>query len=137
MADNNSPSPPQPTIGHVFLARIWLFQAVVAAPTFVVLGMLAIVNLYNTYDTIYDFVTHLCTAILAAAIIFVVLVQKQLPGAGKALTFRFEVAKSALATALWLWLMGDAIWGPISHGGYRRDRTMRIVSSAISSILLL
>lgn len=92
-------------IGHVFLTRIWLFQAIVAGPTFVLLGIFAIVNLYSTYDTTYDFVTNLCTAILAAGIIFIVLVQQQLPAAGKRLTYRFELAKSVLATALWVWLM--------------------------------
>lgn len=137
MVDNHDNSVSSSPIGHVFLTRIWLFQAIIAAPTFIILGMMAIANMYNTYDTIYDFVTHLCTAILAAGIIFVVLVQKKLPEAGKKLTFLFEVAKSVLATALWVWLMADAIWGPISHGGYRRDRKMRIVTSAIASVLLL
>ncbi len=120
----------------VLLTRVWLFQAIVAAPTFVVLGTCAIINMFSTYDTLYDFITHLCTAILAMGIIFVVLVQRKVPTAGKSLTVKFEIAKSVLATSLWIWLMADSIWGPSSHSGYGKRET-RIVASGFASILLL
>jgi len=93
-------------IGRVFLSKAWLFQAIVAGPTFVVLGMCAMFAIWEaTYWTVYDFLTFSCTAIMAGGIIFVVLVQRQLPTAGKLWTFRFELTKSALATAMWIWLM--------------------------------
>jgi len=123
-------------IGNVLLTRAWVFQAIVAAPTFILLGIAAIINLYNTYDTIYDFVTDLSTSILAAGIIFIVAVQRTYSSAGNALTFKFEAAKSVLATALWFWLMCDAIWGPTNHG-YYNNREKRIVTSAIAVVLLL
>lgn len=93
-------------IGRVFLAKAWIFQAIVAGPTFVVLGMCAMFAMWDaTYWTVYDFLTFSCTAIMAGGIIFLVLVQRQIPTAGKLWTFRFELAKSVLATGLWLWLM--------------------------------
>jgi len=93
-------------IGRVFLSKTWIFQAILAGPTFIVLGMCAMIAVWDTtYWSIYDFVTFTFTSIMAAGIIFLVLVQRQLTTAGKLWTFRFEVAKSALATALWIWLM--------------------------------
>ncbi|KAK3936195.1 hypothetical protein QBC46DRAFT_296733 [Diplogelasinospora grovesii] len=123
-------------LGNVLLTRTWLFQAIVAGPIFVIDGIAAILNLYDT-DTwsTYEFIANLFTAILEAGIIFVVLVQRRLPEAGPQLTFHLEVVKSSLATALWIWLMADAIWGPVHHW-YYIDRRPGIPASAISSILL-
>jgi hypothetical protein len=97
--------PATSTLGGVFLTRLWLFQAIVAGPTFVLLGLCASFNLYGGSMAIYDFVTYLFTSMMAAGIIFVVLIQRQFPAAGKRLTFWLEVAKSLLATGLWIWLM--------------------------------
>jgi hypothetical protein len=121
-------------LGQVLLTRVWVFQAIVAAPTFTILGIAATINLFSTWDTIYDFITFLFTSILAAGIIFIVSVQLRYSNATKALTFRFEVAKSVLATALWIWLMYDAIFGPSSHGS---NRGRRIAASSIAVVLLL
>ncbi len=93
------------TLTAVFLTRIWLFQAIVAGPTFVLLGLGALVSLYDGSIPIYDFVTCLFNAIMAAGIIFIVLIQMQFPAAGKRLTLWLEVTKSLLATGLWIWLM--------------------------------
>ncbi|KAK4148352.1 hypothetical protein C8A00DRAFT_19806, partial [Chaetomidium leptoderma] len=83
-----------------------IFQAIIAGPTFVYLGLCAVFGLYGgVYFTLYDFILDLFTAILAAGIIFLVLAQRQLPNVGKLWTYRFEVAKSGLATLLWIILM--------------------------------
>ena len=58
-------------------------------------------------------------------------------GVGEALTLRFEVAKSGFATALWVWLMLDAVLGPDDHYGYTNTRQTRIIAAAVSVILLL
>ena len=94
-------------IGRVFLAKAWLFQAIVAGPTFVVLGLCAMMAMWDGGGwSVYDFVTFLSTATMAGLIIFVVLVQRQLAlDAAHRWTLRFEIAKSALASGLWVWLM--------------------------------
>ncbi len=97
--------PATSALGGVFLSRVWLFQAIVSTPTFVLSGFSALFNLYASYSSIYDFVIYFFTAIMAAGIIFIVLVQRQFLAAGKRLTFWLEVAKSLLATGLWIWLM--------------------------------
>lgn len=125
-------------LSTLVLRTTWIFQAIAAGPTFVVLGLLAIFNLFNTYSRIYDFVTHLMTTLLAAGIIFIVLLQRKIPPekTDARQTLRFEIAKSALATALWLWLMLDAVFGPKDH--YWNDlRPRRIASAGIASLLLL
>ncbi|KAK5683762.1 hypothetical protein LTR17_027229 [Elasticomyces elasticus] len=126
-------------LGRLFLRTVWIFQAIAAGPIFFCLGMLAIFNMFHTFNTLYEFFTHLITAFLAAGIIFIVVVQRTLPPAetAKNLTLRFEVSKSILATALWLWLMFDAIFGPRDHSGYYMPRSQRITVAAISSVLPL
>ena len=93
-------------VGPVLLSKAWIFQAIVAGPTFVVLGMCAMFAIWeSTYWTVYNFLTFSSTAIMAGGIIFFVLVQRQVSTPGKTWTFRFELAKSVLATGCWLWLM--------------------------------
>lgn len=93
-------------IGRIFLSKAWIFQAIIAGPTFVVLGMCAMFAVWETtWWTVYHFLTFTCTSIMAGGIIFLVLVQRQFSTAGKLWTFRFELAKSVLATAMWIWLM--------------------------------
>jgi len=99
-------------IAPVFLTKAWLFQAIIAGPTFAVLGFCAMLAMWDgTYWSIYDFVTLLCTATMAGGIIFVAIVQRQLvrDGASAALgrqwALRLEAVKCLLATGLWVWLM--------------------------------
>lgn len=129
------------SLSRAILTTVWIFQLVVAGPIFIWLGLLALLNLYYTFDRVYDFVAHLCTFLLAAGIFFIVLVQRKLADDAVAkrlqLTIRFEVAKAVLATALWVWLIMDAIFGPEDRYGYYGMRGARIVASAISAVLLL
>ncbi|KAH8882336.1 hypothetical protein GQ53DRAFT_753800 [Thozetella sp. PMI_491] len=123
-------------LGRVLLTRTWLFQAIVAGPTFVVLGLSAFSSLYSNYSSSYDFIMHLSTAIMAMGIIFIVLVQQQVPRAGKSVTSNLEAIKAGLATAMWIWLIADAIWGPKSPYGSPKTRENRIVASSFAVILL-
>ena len=86
----------------------------------------------------YDFITHLCTALLAAGILLLVIVQRNIPQERtlKDVTLKFEIAKSGLATALWFWLMMDAAFGPQDHYTYY-DRATRVQTAAFASLLLL
>jgi hypothetical protein len=71
-----------------------------------VLGLCAMFAIWDaTWWTVYDFMTFTCTATTAGGIIFLVLVQKKLSNASKLFAFRFELAKSVLATGMWIWLM--------------------------------
>lgn len=128
----------QRNLGRAFLTTSWLFQLIAAGPIFVWLGLAAIFNLFYTFDRAYDFITHLCTSLLAASIFFIVLIQRKLSdGADGPLTLRFEISKSVCATALWVWLILDAIFGPEDHYGYREGRRTRVTAAAVSIILLL
>jgi hypothetical protein len=134
MADNRQRQP----LSNALLRTVWLFQAIVAGPTFVILGLLVFIALYDQYIDVYYFVTHLCTAIFAGAIIFIVVVQRKIPYevSNPRLTLIFEIAKSVFATALWIWLMMDSLFGP--HRRYRGSYTKPLITaSAISSLLLL
>ena len=125
-------------LGITFLRTYWLFQALVAGPISAGLAISAFVRLFNMHGPIYDFVTHLCTAALCAAIVFIVLVQRKLPEerTSKDLTLKFEIAKSSLGTALWIWLMLDAAFGPQNQNVYYK-RSTRTGSAAIAFIVLL
>jgi hypothetical protein len=80
---------------------------------------------------------------MAAAIIFIILIQFRTRNTTK-LTFGFELAKSCLATALWLWLVYDSAFGPWQNG-WRYDgqppekrnieRAYRLMRSAIALLL--
>lgn len=133
MASHNQP------IGQLFLRATWLFQAIVAGPTFVLLGFLAFIDLWSPYaGSIYDFVTHIGTALLAAGIIFLVVIQRKIP-ADETITplmLNFETAKAGLASGLWLWLMLDATLSPRARDNQGRLNQTRIAASAISFALL-
>ena len=124
-------------LGPHFLRTAWLFQAIVAGPIFFFLGIAAVLNMFNTYDTLSDFITQLCSSLLAGGIIYLVSIQRKLPDERNTaqLTLRFELAKAVLATSLWLWLLLDAIFAR-HYSGYA-SRTRRIIAAAISSLLLL
>lgn len=127
-----------PRLCSTFLHTYWLFQAIFAGPISAALALSAFVRLLNTHGPIYDFVTQVCNAILAGAIVFTVLIQQRMPvtQVSKALTLRFEIAKSVLATILWIWLMMDAAFGPQNEYDYYKRRP-RVISAAVSSVVLV
>jgi hypothetical protein len=126
-------------VGSTLLKTMWQFQAILAAPTFLMLGFLAFDNMFYSHGLLYEFIAEMFTAIFAGAIIFLVMVQRQLrEQAGARWTFRFEVLKAGFAAALWVWFLMDAIFGPASHySGWYSSRERRIASAAVSVILVL
>jgi hypothetical protein len=77
-------------------------------------------------------------SLCAAGITFAVWIQRRVPMPRK-VTLYFEIAKSSFATAIWLWLILDAAFGPglgrYYYGDYPRKPT--IIRAAISVIILL
>lgn len=123
------------TFGESAFNALWIFQGVIALPIFFILGFMSLFNMLSTYETLYEFITHFTCAIFSAGILFSVYLQKTMTAAPWRATLRFEILKSCLATASWLWLLMDAIFGPRSH--YYYDRTVRIKVAAISAVLPL
>ena len=78
---------------------------------------------------------------MAAGIVFIVFVQRKTFASSRqpvqigdftpeGLSFLFEVAKSVLATAMWIWLLLDSAVGPNAYHD-------RVVTAVISGVLLL
>jgi len=74
--------------------------------------------------------TYLGNALLAAGVVFLVVIQRRVPLDGLA-EFRFEAAKTSFATGMWLWLLLDAL---LAHGGYQKRK--RAIRAIIASTLL-
>ncbi|KAH8589958.1 hypothetical protein B0O99DRAFT_522143 [Bisporella sp. PMI_857] len=115
-----------------------IFQLLVAVPTMLTFGYTLFDGLFYYWSIrIYPFLTATFNAFMAAAIVFIILIQRQ-ASITKRITFYFEAAKSAFATAVWLWLLLDSIFGPLPKYGYGPpSRTPRIVRAAVSVVTLL
>jgi len=75
---------------------------------------------------------------MAAGIIFIAFLQRKLPDLERVQTLQFEAGKATLATAMWLWLLLDSLFGPWANNPYNNvERWRRVQRSLISSILLL
>jgi len=126
-------------LGQLFQRTNWIFQAIVAGTTCVLL--LAYFDIFDPYSTWYDFFTGLIAAMMAvpAGIIAIVVVRQKLPPENNTtkLVLRFEMIKSVLATALWLCVMMHALFGPSNQHAWRDARPRRIAAAVISSLLLL
>ncbi|KAK3372294.1 hypothetical protein B0H63DRAFT_484273 [Podospora didyma] len=133
---------PSPSTGQVLLTRAWLFQLLIAGPTFLTLGWGVWESYFYTWSSIYTLVAYLFNTFFSAGIVFIVLVQRKLPDASVRLTSNFEVVKSLLATIMWIWLVCDAIWHPRHYPYYPPDydkdmQARRIVISILSIFVLL
>ncbi|KAK7185911.1 hypothetical protein DPSP01_009939 [Paraphaeosphaeria sporulosa] len=96
-------------------AGIW--QAIIALPICLWLGFEAFDTFLEPWHNagIYYFLRNSTTAVLAAGIIFCVYVQRKAAISPYQYVL-FETAKSVLATALWLWFILDAAFGPwVAH----------------------
>jgi hypothetical protein len=94
-----------------------LFQALVALPTMIIMGSYIFQQLFNGYwvsTRIYDFITFTFNAFLSAFILFIIIVQRQDAFLSLSPSYKlvFEGLKSGFATAVWLWLLLDACFGP-------------------------
>jgi hypothetical protein len=76
-------------------------------------------------------------SLFSSGIVFAVWIQRSVRMSRK-VTLYFEIAKSTFATAIWLWLILDAAFGP-GLRRYRGDypRTPLVTRAAISVIVLL
>lgn len=77
-----------------------------------------LVDLFETWHGTYLCVKHLCGTLLAGGIVLIVCTHIYIDGRHgvfKALTVKFEVAKSCMATGLWIWLLLELSFGPASH----------------------
>ncbi|KAM7193737.1 hypothetical protein V8F33_007671 [Rhypophila sp. PSN 637] len=136
-----------PELGTILLTRIWLFQVLISTPITLILGACSMFILYDGYTYIYDFVKYLGNTILAMGIIFIVLVQRKLvtggsstflsSATGRKFTFGCETGKSVLATALWAWILLDAIFKHRGDDGhYNPWQVRRIICCCIAFIVL-
>ncbi|KAF2872246.1 hypothetical protein BDV95DRAFT_379121 [Massariosphaeria phaeospora] len=126
-------------LGRQMLRSAGIFQAAAALPVTLCLGFFAFVSLFEAYNiNFYDFFSCSITALMAAGIMFVVVVQRKSTETNYR-AFIFESVKSGLATGLWLWLMLDSGYGPWRHRYAHSDRDveMRVARSATAGILLL
>ena len=79
--------------------------------------------------------TAACTGLMGAAILFIILVERH-PRNTKTSTYYLEIAKSGLATALWLWLLLDSIFGPRYTYNPPRPRSRKIIEAVICFFVL-
>jgi membrane-associated HD superfamily phosphohydrolase len=144
------------SLGQRMVRTAGIFQGLVALPVLLVMGENVFEFLwyyYYPYSKIYYFMSVYAmyflqsqlifrrraffNSLLAATIIFVVLVQRH-PIRSQALRLYLEIAKSTSATAVWLWLLFDSIFGPErSYYSTPPSRATRIVAAALSVIVLL
>ncbi|KFX88458.1 hypothetical protein V495_07523 [Pseudogymnoascus sp. VKM F-4514 (FW-929)] len=116
-----------------------LFQALLTTPIALTLGFLAFVELWDNFETIYRFLTYTVNGLLAAVILFILLIQDRMPSLSANVSFILEVAKSLLATAMWLWLLLDSAFA--EHSSRYKEpsnaRFMRVVRAFIAGLALL
>ncbi|KAF2789883.1 hypothetical protein K505DRAFT_365216 [Melanomma pulvis-pyrius CBS 109.77] len=125
------PSPQVRPLDEQILRTAGLFQALAAFPIAFFLGSCAWFALFDTYSQgyFYYFFADSMTALMAAGIIFVVIVQRKVV-ATKLLTLQFEAGKTVLATGLWVWLMLDS-----ALGRWSRERVPRATMASILLVL--
>lgn len=124
--------------GHAAARTLWFFQAFVAG----LLSILWILDILREIDHPsygsdgYPASKDLLLAILAAIIMYTVIVQWQYSDPHPKMIAKFELAKGLLATVIWLWVLLDAIFyipsHPYYYDPYCRYRAVRIKFSAIS-----
>jgi len=125
-------------LAYLFLRTLWIFQALAAIPILVLLGLGAVTQFFDTFETVYNLIRSLLVALMASAIIFIVLIQHSLSTeyTSRHLTMISEMAKSALATGMWLWLMLDSVLNNTNN--YRFfDRSVRMQASGFVAVVLL
>ncbi|KAF7943131.1 hypothetical protein EAE96_011073 [Botrytis aclada] len=134
----HSPPPrPEPgSLGQNMAHTVGVFQALIAFPVMIHAGVFTFWCLtLDAHFTIYEFVNALSNAFFSASILFIIITQRG--GNSRDISKEFmvwlEVAKSGFASAVWLWLLFDSIFGPV-HNSYNQpqSRTPRIAQAIIS-----
>ncbi|KAK3680295.1 hypothetical protein LTR78_000673 [Recurvomyces mirabilis] len=116
----------------------WIIQFCVAISTTFVYTIAAILILFfngiNTFSLAYAFVTDVSIASAAGTVTWTIVCQFR-HAKNHAATRQYEIRKSSLATFVWIWLMFDAVFGPLSRLGDGRYQRKRI-ASAVSLLLV-
>ncbi|KAI0147548.1 hypothetical protein GGR57DRAFT_255509 [Xylariaceae sp. FL1272] len=145
MAPNRVASPGPRALGAQALITLGLFQAIIAFPVVLFLGGCAFYWLYDDYYSryygrFYYFFSDFINALLGAGIIFIVLVQRK-TRLDRVRTLLFESTKSILATAMWLWLLFDTLFGPWQNGlrddTRERAKANRLARTGTAILILL
>ncbi|KAG9190595.1 hypothetical protein G6011_08683 [Alternaria panax] len=133
-------------LGQQTLRGFGIFQAIISIPTMIVLGFFASDEMVFPYhENFYYFFALSMTAFMSAGIAFIVYVQRKAI-ATPYQALMFEVAKSVLATGLWLWLILDSAFGPwrVQHHYHAPDThadpdyvKRRIQHDALASLVLI
>ncbi|KAF7899380.1 uncharacterized protein EAF01_008593 [Botrytis porri] len=115
---------------------IGVFQALIAFPVMIHAGVFTFWCLtLDANFTIYEFVNALSNAFFSASILFIIITQRggNSGDISKEFMVWLEMAKSGFASAVWLWLLVDSIFGPV-HNFYNQppSRTPRIAQAIIS-----
>jgi zinc transporter ZupT len=123
----------------IFVFVAWILQTLLAISSalfFVVSAVLVLFfNGINTFALFYAFVTDVCLAAASAGIAYATIKQFRHRLSDHISHCRSELWKSALAGGMWLWLLLDAFFGPISQLGDGRFQQHRI-SNAATMILV-
>ena len=125
-------------LSQLLVRTLWIFQLFASFPVFLFLGVSTYINIFRTYEDAYDFTMHFCTCLLAGSIVFIILVQRRIhqDRLSTVLALRFEAAKAACATILWLWYFLDAAIGPRRYYNCIYDREKRVRAAGVFVILL-
>lgn len=134
-----SDTPDLRRLGPPAMRTAWLFQALIAGPALLFLGIDTLLMLYYSYNVfdIYLAIKGLSLALFSAVIMFILIVQRNYPEPHPKVTARFELAKGLLATNAWLWLLLDAIFRHQSWDSYHRVQKKRIAFVSVSVVILL
>ena len=151
------------TLPQQMVRTVGVFQGLLALPILLFTAVLALEILaYSSTNFVYEFWSvflsilasymsrnllftssdyfhsaSMFISLFAAGIIFAVWIQRTVQTSRK-VTLYFEGAKSAFATAIWLWLILDAAFGPgINRYRGQRPRKPMVLRAAISVIVLL
>jgi hypothetical protein len=73
---------------------------------------------------------------IGAGVLWTVLVLRYAPTTTRTV-FRFELIKSGLATAFWVWLLLDRIFGPLPGYSNSPPRNQQIAKASISVVALM
>ncbi|TGO47162.1 hypothetical protein BCON_0290g00030 [Botryotinia convoluta] len=130
------PRPEPRSLGQNMAHTVGVFQALIAFPVMIHAGVFTFWCLtLDANFTIYEFVNSLSNAFFSASILFIIITQRGGNSGDISIEFMvwLEVAKSGFASAVWLWLLFDGIFGPV-HNSYNRpqSRTPRIAQAIIS-----
>ena len=137
MADAENPRRPE----YAAVRTLWLFQAFIAGLLFIIWGLEILRELdHPSYGAdAYPVSKDLFLAVLAAMIVYTVIIQWRYSDPHPKISAKLELAKGLVAITVWLWVLLDAIFYKPSYPYYydpeRKYRAIRITFSAMSIVI--